>query len=109
MQAILTIPDVQLYEKHTLSYYNVLSFSKIFSFLILLFIYFDNDLPEPTWTTAASLISSNDHKLYFHTYQSLEIIIDHNIKQYSCDAGIVTAPTVFEVTETLVPAGENKR
>ena len=80
-----------------------MSFSKIFFFFL-----FDSDFPEPTWTTA-SLISSNDHKLYFNTYQNLEIIIDHNIKQYSQNAGIVTAPTVLEVIEAPVPAAENKR
>ena len=100
MQATLTTPDVQLYEKHTLSYHNVLSFSKIFFFF-----FFFSDFPEPTWTTA-SLINSNDHKLQ---KLELEIIIDRNIKQYSCDARIVTAPTVLEVIEAPVLPARNKR
>ena len=54
------------------------------------------------------MISSNDYKLYFNTYQNLGMIIGQNIKQNSCDAGRATAATVLEVIETPVLAAEDK-
>ena len=46
---------------------------------------------------------------YFEIFKStyfekhLQTTTSNKIKQYSCDAGIVTAATVLEITETPVP------
>lgn len=59
-----------------------------------------SDFPEPTWTTA-SVIGSNNYK-----FVSTPTKISHNIKQYQCDAGRVTAPPVLEVREASVLAAD---
>ena len=47
------------------------------------------------------MIGSNNYK-----FVSTPTKISHNIKQYECDAGRVTAPPVLEVREASVLAAE---
>ena len=44
-------------------------------------------------------------EIFKNTYfeEHLRTTASNNIKQYRCDAGIVTAATVLEVTETPAP------